>query len=662
MHICRTRYPAIAFAIIAGIAAPFTLAGGGAQASPPPNPAHVVNPVPSANTPNIADGTVRAIQRIAGKVIAGGSFTSVMPPGSKTGAVTRRFLLAYDAATGAVDPAFAPVVDGVVNALLPGPNPGTVYAVGSFSTVNGAAAKSVVLLDAATGQLVPSFNPAVMNGVGNTAVLTGGHLIIGGPFTTVGGASHAGLVALDPVTGAVQNYVNIQLAGHHGYRGLPGQAKGGVGAKSIAVSPDGKHLVVIGNFTSTAGLPRDQIALVSLGATASVDQTWATTAFRDPCVDTSYDSWIREVKWSPDGSYFVVVATGGNGSRADGSLTMCGSASRWNAGDSGADVQPAWVDRTGWDAIDSVTVAEGVVYVGGHFRYLNNSFGWNQPDDGSQARASIAALDPSNGMPLAWNPGRIPRGAGISALVADSDGLYVGGDTDYIGNRQYYRGKIAFFPLAGGPTIQPAAPRPQLPGRVVRVVSGSTSLGGYVFDGKSVSGAAPAVAAPNFSGTSVRAAFMIGNSLYYLGASTPGGDATMVHQRIWNGTSFGPEIQLDPYHDAKWDNIATGTRVQLAHRGQQIGPFDPTSMTYFTGMPADILLGEGANIQGMFYSGGRVYYSLKGSPDLHYRYFEPDTGAFGAEEYTVAGVDLHDAAACSFPATPCTGQPPAPAS
>ena len=40
-------------------------------------------------------------------------------------------------------------------------------------------------------------------------------------------------------------------------------------------------------------------------------------------------------------------------------------------------------------------------------------------------------------MPLAWNPGRNPRGAGAYALLATPQGLYVGSDTNYIGNYQY---------------------------------------------------------------------------------------------------------------------------------------------------------------------------------------------------------------------------------
>jgi hypothetical protein len=51
---------------------------------------------------------------------------------------------------------------------------------------------------------------------------------------------------------------------------------------------------------------------------------------------------------------------------------------------------------------------------------------------------------------LKWNPGRNSRGNGARALYATTDGLYVGSDTDYIGNFQYTRMKVAYFPLDGG--------------------------------------------------------------------------------------------------------------------------------------------------------------------------------------------------------------------
>ena len=47
------------------------------------------------------------------------------------------------------------------------------------------------------------------------------------------------------------------------------------------------------------------------------------------------------------------------------------------------------------------------IYIGGHQRYLNNSYGQNDRGTGRvSAGTGIAALDPLNGLPYSWNPGR----------------------------------------------------------------------------------------------------------------------------------------------------------------------------------------------------------------------------------------------------------------
>jgi PKD repeat protein len=219
----------------------------------------------------------------------------------------------------------------------------------------------------------------------------------------------------------------------------------------MAANPAANRLMVVGNFKTADGLPRDQAAMIDLDRTAAaVDPNWATLQYTAACFSGAFDTYMTDVQYNASGSYFVIAATGGSGTNIDGTNSLCDTAARWASSDTGSNVKPGWVDYTGQDSLWSVAITGTAVYVGGHQRWLNNSNGFDYAGAGAVPRPGIAALDPDSGVPLAWNPGRNPRGAGAYALYASSAGLYVGSDTDYIGNFQYKRKKIAFFPLAGG--------------------------------------------------------------------------------------------------------------------------------------------------------------------------------------------------------------------
>ncbi|MEU1759520.1 malectin domain-containing carbohydrate-binding protein [Micromonospora sp. NPDC005223] len=418
----------------------------------------VVHTVPSAASPDVQDGSVDAIHDAGTKIIAGGSFTRVQNRNSDVD-IPRDYLLAFDKDTGQVDTAFAPTLDNEVTAVVAGPTAGTVFVAGKFNTVNGVTRRKVALLDVATGAVVTSFAPPAFNGLVKDIALVGNRLLVGGIFTTAGNPNpRGGLASLNATTGAVDGYLTTTLTENHNWNGVSG-AKAGVGAEKLAVSPDGTQLVVIGNFKKADGVLRDQIVKIDLGAAATVAD-WNTDRYTPRCKWQSFDSYVRDVAFSPDNSYFVVVTTG-----APYSGTLCDTAARWEAGATGSGLQPTWVDYSGGDTFLSVGISEQAVYVGGHLRWLNNTAGTDNARAGAVGRASIAALDPVNGLPLSWNPGRHPRGIGASEMLVTESGLWIGGDTLWIGNFQYRRERIAFFPLAGGKAPHPTTTA-TLPGNV----------------------------------------------------------------------------------------------------------------------------------------------------------------------------------------------------
>lgn len=415
-------------------------------ASAAPGHTTIVASLPGNKTPNVLDGEVDAIYDTGSKIILGGTFTQAQNHNDTSTTYSRNYILMFDKTTGLIDTSFTPVLNNPVYSIIAGPTAGTVYIGGQFNTVNGTNRRKLAEIDTSTGALVTAFGNVALNATVFDLAVAQGHLIATGIFTTAGTNTRNGLVSLNPTTGAVDTYLTTALTGHHNFNGVSG-ANAGVGGTKMAVLPDSSAMWVIGNFKQADGVTHDQIAKIILGTTtAGLDTTWNTTSFQYSCNSGAFDSWVRSISVSPDGAYFAVASTGG----PYGNTVLCDSTSRWETNSTGATVVPTWIDWAGGDTIVSVVVSEKAVYVGGHFRWLNNSFGGDNSQAGAIGRASIAALDPLSGTPLSWNPGRNPRGFGITAMIVTPDGLWVGSDTDYLGNFQYLRQRIGFFPLAGG--------------------------------------------------------------------------------------------------------------------------------------------------------------------------------------------------------------------
>ncbi|HET7399381.1 MAG TPA: PKD domain containing protein, partial [Intrasporangium sp.] len=437
--------------------------------APPPSASAMVSAVPAAYTPPVGDGDVRAIAKVGSTMVIGGNFTTVK-------GVPRARVAAFGAATGSLS-GFNLAVNGEVSAIVPGPTPDTAYLAGGFTQVGAATRRNVALVNLATNSVVSSFAAPALGTSGRVKdmVKVGNRLVIAGDFSVVGGQTHRGIAALDATTGAVDHaYLKVQFAGHHNDTGTG--AQGSVGPWNLDVSPAGDRLAVIGNFKTADGLTRDQVAQLSLGATSAVvTPDWRTDRYSPYCFSNAFDSYVRGVSYSPDGSYLVISATGG-GVRD----TLCDASARFETYAVGTDLQPTWVAETGGDTVWATEITSNAVYVGGHQRWGNNPFGSDFAGPGAVPRPGLVALDPVSGRPLQWNPGRNPPGKAVSAILATSEGLWVGSNTDYIGNFKYLRKKLALFPYAGGGQLA-ATNVGALPGNVYRGGSTGTAVSDELF-------------------------------------------------------------------------------------------------------------------------------------------------------------------------------------
>lgn len=551
-----------------------------------PQQSSVVSSRPVAG-PQINDGIVFTITQIGDVVYAGGSFT-------KVGTLARRGLVAYNTRTHSVVTGFAPQFDGVVRTLLPGPVSGTIYVGGEFGKVSGAPGRSLVLLNATTGARVASFTPPAMNGTVQVVKQANGRLYVGGTFTKLGSAAHGGVATLDPVSGALDGQMSSQVTEHHAWAPDNGYVKGAVGVIDLDVSPDGRQLVAIGNFKKVDGQTRDQVAMWDLSGSRATLRNWSVPRYQAQC-SKGFDSYIRDVDISPDGTYFVIVGTGG---RHGGSL--CDAAARFETGATGLTIQPTWVSSTGADSLLSVAITGETIYVGGHQRWLNNPNGGDTPGPGAVPRPGVAALDPVTGVPLSWNPGRHPRGAGTYVLYATNAGLWIGSDTNKLGHSPTINAqKIGFFPLAGG---KPAASKalPAVPGTVYLGTGSGSALSTRQFDGTNAS--APSAAGSPFDVSKLRGITTVGNTVFY-GKS----DGKLYERSLAANGTLGPEAAVDPYNDPFWANRATG------------------SGNTYRGVLPSFYGSELASVTSMFFDGrGNLYYTLAGKSGLYSRAFSPD--------------------------------------
>ncbi|HEV7657224.1 MAG TPA: hypothetical protein VGP36_21190 [Mycobacteriales bacterium] len=389
----------------------------------------VVSTNPVNYTPNVTNGAVYKTAEINGMLYAGGSFTSVAAAAgtSPQGTFGRAHIVAFNAATGSVSTAFAPNVNGAVWAIVAGGS--SLYVGGSFSSVNGVARRGIVKLDPVTGAVDSAFNAKLSGNVSEAAVVNG-RLIVSGTFAKK-------IAALNLTTGADTGYITVPITGS------VAPNAGAVEVYRFAVNPAGTRLVGIGNFTAVGGQTHYRALMLTLGATSATVNAWRYKPLEVACSAPKLPDQTRDVDFSPDGSYFVIVATGGTPSRGQGAVGICDAAARFET-DVVAPAKPTWINYTGGDTLHSVAVSDKAVYVQGHQRWLDNPQGHDNPGPGAVARQGIGAIDPVSGKALPWNPGK-DRGVGGRDLLITPRGLWVSSDTAHIGGET--RMRVALLPV-----------------------------------------------------------------------------------------------------------------------------------------------------------------------------------------------------------------------
>ncbi|MGW2474268.1 LamG-like jellyroll fold domain-containing protein [Streptomyces sp. NPDC001665] len=266
-----------------------------------------------------------------GVVYAGGTFSTVRPPGAAAGTSEQPAVnfAAFDTATGAPTGCSLSFTlssgTATVRALALSPDGETLYAGGQFGAVNGVGVSNIAAIDTATCTPRQNFKVAVSATVRALAV-TDDTVYLGGDFKSVAGQPRNFFAAV--TTGAALK---------------PWAADADEVGRAVEVTPDGQHVVLGGDFFTVNGTGSHALAVVDATSGA---------------LDKSYPGFIPNTSTvqdlTSDAKQFYTANEGTGGGVFDGRIAV--DLTTFNQ---------VWRD-TCLGATQALLVHDGVLYSGSH--------------------------------------------------------------------------------------------------------------------------------------------------------------------------------------------------------------------------------------------------------------------------------------------------------
>jgi hypothetical protein len=394
-----------------------------------------------ANTPQLnTTGAVEQIRQLVqcgGTMYAVGTFTSIKHNSTVT-AVNNAF--SFSATSPYNVTTWAPDVNGIVNSIaFNGTNCADAYIGGKFTAVNGTKVGNLAEVSTAdTGTLVTTFGHTA-NGQVNTLLGVNGHILAGGYYTTINGSSNAYMTSLSPTTGKDDEFISLNISGNYVF---PKVASNPTRIYNQSLSNGGTLDLVMGDFTSVGGLPRQQIFMLNLATTPATVTGWTSpewdgsagelsktdpTGYPYECA-TVEPYYIQAAAWSPDDSTIYIGNTGyhpnGFPVGATARTGLCDAAAAFPA--TQTSVLHEWVNYTGCDSLYAAAADASTAYFAGHERWSSNPSDCDAQGPGAVAAAGFEGLSPTDGS-LTFNPTRA-RGLGADDMLDTGAGLWIASD------------------------------------------------------------------------------------------------------------------------------------------------------------------------------------------------------------------------------------------
>ncbi|GAA3881312.1 DUF7594 domain-containing protein [Streptomyces sedi] len=420
----RSRRAVVLAAVLAlgaGLLGQGAVSGGAGAVTPPVT--MTAEDLPTWQT----NGIVHALAEADGVVYAGGTFSTVRPPGAESGTEERDAVnfVALDAATG------EPVAEcelaftvgsgsASVRALAVSPDGSTLYAGGTFGTVAGSGASSVAAFELPGCARKPF--PVAANGIVRALEATDDTVYLGGDFGQLSGQPRAKFGAVDTEGRVLDWRADADEAG-----------------KAIAVTPDGERVIVGGDFFTVNGADSHALAVVEADSGALV------RAYPEGFIDTR--STVQDLDVDATGFYTANEGTGAFDGRI--ALDLDTLDERWR--------------DTCLGATQAVAVHDEVLY-SGHHAHDCSSMG-EFPNQERYHLFTQAVDDPKL---LGWFPNtndglgeRLgPRVLAVSTdhPTDERDFLWVGGGfTTVNGQPQWGLTRFTTEPDTGSPTVPETA-------------------------------------------------------------------------------------------------------------------------------------------------------------------------------------------------------------
>jgi len=476
-----------------GVAALALPAVAQAQAAPPGTgvpvpgnsgiqpPSGVLSTTPATNTPRLVasqDNPVEQIRQIVqcgNTMYAVGNFSEIAQ-GSKT--YQRENIFSFKATYPYTMTSWAPDVVGtgtsdgssntVATITFSGGNCADAYIGGKFSSVNGTAVKNIAEIDTTTGNVVTSFAHSASSSV-NTLLGVNGHILAGGYFTSINGSSADPYFAsLNPATGKGDGFLQLNISGNYQF---PGVVSNATRVFNQSLSHSGTLDLVMGDFTSAGGQPRQQIFMLNLATSPATVTGWTSPQWdgsqgeatpSDPTNGWPYQCatvepfYIQAAAWSPDDSTVYIGTTGYHPNNWPVGQTprngLCDAAASFPA--TQTTVYDNWINETGCDSLYSAAADSQAAYFAGHERFSTNNNYCDALGPGGYNAPGMEGLSASTGQ-LFLNPGGTAgyysrsRGYGADDMLMTSAGLWIASDNEdgaqYCGGMSGHSG-LCFLP------------------------------------------------------------------------------------------------------------------------------------------------------------------------------------------------------------------------